>query len=84
VNPLPALLLSVGLLGITAGAHAQTAAPDKPAVPPTQLDRIEQKLEEVLRRLDQPHAAAPGALQGGPAAVGAALPRYRPGTVVTL
>ncbi len=97
MNHLSVLLLSAGLLGITAGTSAQTAAPDKPAAASTQLDRIEQKLDEVLRRLDQPHAPVPGTLQGATAAVGAALPSpapasapaaateaYKPGAIAVL
>ena len=52
-------LLSAVLLAspLTALAQLQAPAPATPATPPqSQLDRIEGKLDEVLRRLDQPRS----------------------------
>ena len=71
------LLLSAALLAspLTALAQSQPQAPATTAAPPpSQLDRIEGKLDEVLRRLDQPHAQPSGATQGQPALSEAAAP----------
>ena len=61
-------LLSATLLAspFTTLAQSQPPAPTA-ASPPSQLDRIESKLDEVLRRLDQPRAQPSGATQGQPA-----------------
>jgi len=74
----PALLLSASLLA-TSVAHAQTPAPT-PAAPASQLDRIEQKLDEVLRKLDQPRPQPLEATQGQPAPSGGAIPSPAPNT----
>ena len=58
-----ALLLSAALLVAPLPGQAQTPAPPPPP-PASQLDRIEGKLDEVLRRLDQPHPQPSGAIQG--------------------
>jgi len=61
----PALLLSAALLACPLAAWAQSPAPAAPASSsPSQLDRIENKLDEVLRRLDQPRPQPSGAAQG--------------------
>ncbi len=69
----PALLLSASLFAAASAAHAQTPAPS-PVAPASQLDRIEQKLDEVLRRLDQLHIAPSTPAQAGSAASGAGTP----------
>lgn len=68
-----ALLLSAFLFAAASAAHAQTPAPS-PVAPASQLDRIEQKLDEVLRRLDQLHVAPSMPAQAGSAASGAGTP----------
>ncbi len=61
----PALFLSASLLALPLAARAQTGAPATPApTGQTQLDRIEGKLDEVLRRLGQPRPQPSGATQG--------------------
>jgi len=76
----PALLLSAFLLVLPFAARAQAPAavplPSSPLVP-SQLDRIEDKLDELLRRMDQPRPQPSGAGQeaavaGGAVAGGAA------------
>ena len=62
----PALLLSASLLVLPVAARAQapTAVPPPSSTPaPSQLDRIEGRLDELLRRMDQP---PPTALWGRP------------------
>jgi len=77
----PALLLAATLLALPPAAYAQTPAPATPAPSALgQLDRIEQKLDELLRRLDQPRPQPPGAVQGAAAAKGAATASPAPGT----
>lgn len=68
----PALLLSASLLAASA-AYAQTPTPSS-AAPVSQLDRIERKLDEVLRRLDQSHAAPFAPAQAGSPVLGAETP----------
>ncbi len=72
----PALLLSASLLALSFAARAQApAAPLAPASSspaPSQLDRIEGKLDELLRRMDQPRPQPSGAGQGTAAAGGPA------------
>lgn len=94
----PALLLSASLLACCSAALAQSpAAPPAPATPVSQLDRIEQKLDEVLRRLDQPRAQPPGLAQAASGTSGAATPSpaagappaappepYKPGALVVV
>ena len=79
----PALLLSATLLIMTSAVRAEGPAPNVPTVP-SQLDRIEHKLDEVLRRLDQPHTVAGAAAIPSPlpAAVSTAPPEaYKPGAL---
>jgi len=67
----PALLLSASLLVLPFAARAQAppAAPPPSSPPvPSQLDRIEGKLDELLRRMDQPRPQSSGAVQGTAAA----------------
>ena len=70
-----ALLLSASLLVLPFAACAQAPAavplPSSPPVP-SQLDRIEGKLDELLRRMDQPRPQPSGTGQGTAAAGGAA------------
>ena len=77
------LLLSAVLPAWPLAAAAQSPAPalsSAPAPsPPTQLDRIERKLDELLRRLDQPGPQPLGAVQGQAAPSGAAAPSPAPG-----
>ena len=69
----PALLLSASLLAAASAAYAQTPTPT-PSAPVSQFDRIEQKLDEVLRRLGQPRAPVSAPVQAGSAASGAGTP----------
>ena len=73
----PTLFLAAALLVLPPAAYAQTPAPATFA--PGQLDRIEQKLDELLRRLDQARPQPPGAAQTTAAAQGAAIPSPAPG-----
>lgn len=59
-----ALLLSASLLALPLAANAQSPAPAATTAGQGQLDRIEGKLDEVLRRLDQPRAQPSGIAQG--------------------
>lgn len=90
-----AFLLAASFLAISVAARAQTPAP---AAPASQLDRIEQKLDEVLRRLDQLHPPPPAAVQAtpevakgvassppGPSAASTVPPEaYKPGAIAVL
>ncbi len=91
---LPAILFSAALVVGPVVTRAQAPAP---AAPPSQLDRIEQKLDEVLRRLDQPRPQTSQPAQAGPAASGVAAPSpapasapdadseaYKPGAIVVV
>jgi len=62
----PALLLSASLLVLPFVARAQAPAVAPPPSPPvpSQLDRIEGKLDELLRRMDQPRPQPFGVGQG--------------------
>ena len=78
------LLLSAALLALlpppSVLAQTQPPAPAMPSTPPPgQLDRIEGKLDEVLRRLDQPRAQPSVATQGQAAPSGAPIPSQAPG-----
>lgn len=95
----PALHLSASLLlGFSLTANAQTAAPAAtspiPSPTPSQLDRIEGKLDELLRRMDQSSPQPSRAAQDGAAVPGGATPNlpaaaapaasgaaYRPGAL---
>ncbi len=74
------LLLSAALLALPLAAIAQPqlSAPGAPTAPvaavPSQLDRIEGKLDEVLHRLDQPRPQPSGAAQGQATLSGGATP----------
>jgi hypothetical protein len=75
------LLLSAALLALPLSALAQSQAPSPttPATPsPSQLDRIEGKLDEVLRRLNQPRPQPSMAAQGQEGPSGAATPSSGP------
>jgi hypothetical protein len=76
----PALLLSASLLvfPLFARAQAPVVVPPSPSVP-SQLDRIEGKLDELLRRIDQPRPQPSGAGQGVAATAGTATPSTEPG-----
>ena len=79
----PALLLSASLLVLPVAARAQapTAVPPPSSTPaPSQLDRIEGRLDELLRRMDQPRPQPSGAGQGATAAAGAATSPAGSGT----
>ena len=77
-----ALLLSALSLALPLAVRAQAPAPATPApATPSQLDRIEHKLDEVLRRLDQPRPQPSGAAQGVAAASGEAIASPLPGAV---
>ena len=71
------LLLSASLLAAPLAALAQTPAPGTPA-PASQLDRIEQRLNEVLRRLDQLDAARSATTQAGPGVIPSPSPGAPP------
>jgi hypothetical protein len=73
-----ALLVSAALLAFSVAARAQTPSPATPAPPASQLDRIEQKLDEVLRRLDQLHAPPVGTVQGTAGAIPSPAPSVPP------
>ncbi len=79
-----ALLLSFSLLVLPFAARAQAPAavplPSSPPVP-SQLDRIEGKLDELLRRMDQARPQPPGAGQGAAATspTGSGAPSAAPG-----
>jgi len=88
----PALLLSASLLALPFAARAQApAAVPLPSLPPvpSQLDRIEGKLDELLRRMDQPRPQPFGVGQGTAATspVGSGNPpvifgeAYKPGAL---
>ncbi len=75
----PVLLLSASLLAFSLAARAQSPAPATPApAGQSQLDRIEDKLDEVLRRLDQTRPPPSGAAQGPATAPGGAIPSPAP------
>ena len=79
----PALLLSTSLLALPLAARAQVPAVVPPPLSPpapSQLDRIEGKLDELLRRMDQPRPQPSGAGQGAAIANGAATAPVGPGT----
>ena len=65
------LFLVAALLTSPAVVHAQATTP---AANQAQLDRIEHKLDEVLRRLDRLHLQPPGAVQGQATPLGMSNP----------
>ncbi len=73
-----ALLLSASLLALPLAARAQSPAPASAATGQSQLDRIEGKLDEVLRRLDQLQQNPLRAVQGK--ATPSATSNYSPAT----
>lgn len=75
-----ALLLSASLLALPLAANAQSPAPAATTAGQGQLDRIEGKLDEVLRRLDQPRAQPSGIAQGQATPSEGAIPSPAPGT----
>ena len=78
----PALLLSACLLVLPFAARAQASAavPPSPSPPaPSQLDRVESELDELLRRMDHPRPQPSGAFQGVAAANGATTVPTGPG-----
>ncbi len=78
----PALFLAATLLALLPSAFAQTPAPATPTPStPNQLDRIEQKLDELLHRFDQARPQPSGAAQGVAATEGVAIPSPAPGAV---
>jgi hypothetical protein len=80
----PAFCLSAALLIVTSAVRAESPAPAAPS-PPSQLDRIEHKLDDVLRQLDQTHAAPAGAAIPSPlptTASSAPPAAYKPGALV--
>lgn len=80
----PAMFLSASLLALPLAARAQAPAATTPApAAPSQLDRIEGKLDEVLRWLDQTRPQSSGTVQGTAAASGAAIPSPAPSTPPT-
>ncbi len=78
----PALLLSASLLVLPFAVRAQAPAAAPPLSSPSapsQLDRIEGKLDELLRRMDQPRPQPSGAGQNAVAAGGTATSPAGPG-----
>ena len=65
------LFLSAALLALPLASRAQTTAATPTPASQSQLDRIESKLDAVLRRLDQLQRLPPGAVQGHPVSSGA-------------
>jgi len=83
----PALLLSASLLVLPFAARAQAPAAVQPpsSLPaPSQLDRIEGKLDELLRRMDQPRPQPSGTGQSAAAVSGAATSPAGPGASSTV
>lgn len=75
----PALLLSASLLAWSIPGRAQSPAPGSSApAGQNQLDRIEGKLDEVLRRLDQGRPSPSAAGQGQATVPGSAIPSPAP------
>ncbi len=74
-----ALLLSAALIAVPLAARAQSPAPASAPVGQSQLDRIEGKLDEVLRRLDQLHPQPSGAVPGQATPSGVSNPSPAPG-----
>ncbi len=74
-----ALLLSASLLALPLDVRAQGPAPAPSASAAlSQLDRIEGKLDEVLRRLDQSRSQPSGTTQGVAAIPGVSIPSQAP------
>ena len=65
------LFLSAALLALPLASPAQTTAATPTPASQSQLDRIESKLDAVLRRLDQLQRPPPGAVQSPPVSAGA-------------
>ena len=77
-----ALFLSASLFVLASAVSVQAQAPaTPPAAPaaPSQFDRIEGKLDELLRRLDQSRPQPSGTGQAGAAVPGAPIPSPLPG-----
>ena len=70
-----ALFLSASLLVVSLAARADAPAP----AGQSQLDRIEGKLDEVLRRLNQSHPQPPGIVQGRATSAAMSTPSPAPG-----